>query len=247
MMNTKPQTLLIVDDEIDFREVLSLSFERKGFKTLMAGSGNEAMEMIKKNEAIDLIISDVQMPNGDGKELLKRVREYHFCKPIFLFLSGFSKVSAIEAYDGGAEGILTKPIDFSSILSVVIKALQPLQTRWQPSEWRGEANLTIKLKFESFDAIQSGRVLNIGRGGFYIASNETLPKVNDKVFFKIDFTRDVIPLIEGHGIVKWVRPSQEGLNAPGFGVEITDLNDETRNQLITLIHTMKMFRYIPKS
>ena len=65
--------LLIVDDEKGYREVLSAVFGAEGYSVVTAAGGNAALELLN-SEPIDVIISDVRMPDMDGIELLRKVR-----------------------------------------------------------------------------------------------------------------------------------------------------------------------------
>ena len=73
MINPKEITILIVDDEIDLRDSIAFDYKRKGFNVLVASSGNEAFEIVKKNK-VNVVLSDVRMPDGDGIELLYNIK-----------------------------------------------------------------------------------------------------------------------------------------------------------------------------
>jgi CheY-like chemotaxis protein len=64
--------ILIVDDEKNIREGLGRALELEGYRTLLAPDGEQAMEMVEKEE-VDLIIADLKMPGLSGQELLKKV------------------------------------------------------------------------------------------------------------------------------------------------------------------------------
>src|SRR5258708_2581984 len=123
-VNPKDHTLLIVDDEVDLREVLTYSLQRVGFKVLEAANGKEAFDIIKKQK-IDLVVSDIQMPGGNGIELLDNIRANHHELPVLLFLTGFADISVEEAYNKGAEALFSKPFDFRIVLRTILQALEP--------------------------------------------------------------------------------------------------------------------------
>ena len=68
--------ILIVDDEQSYRQLLTLVFESDGHSIRTAANGREAVELVKE-EAPDVIVSDVRMPDMDGIEMLRAVRETH--------------------------------------------------------------------------------------------------------------------------------------------------------------------------
>ena len=68
--------ILIVDDEQSYRQLLTLVFESDGHSIRTASNGREAVELVAE-EAPDVIVSDVRMPDMDGIEMLRTVRETH--------------------------------------------------------------------------------------------------------------------------------------------------------------------------
>jgi CheY-like chemotaxis protein len=118
------KTVLVVDDEEDLREILSLELSDAGYNVLCAVNGTEAFNLVK-SQAIDLVLSDVRMPNGDGIELLKNVKKYNSQRPAILLMSGFSDVTPEEACNFGAEALFNKPINFHRLLRKIAEYLQP--------------------------------------------------------------------------------------------------------------------------
>lgn len=109
--------ILVVDDVKSVRTVINALFKSEGFKVFEAGNGNEALNVLNENH-IDLVISDVNMPDMDGFELLKRIRENEKLKDIFVvLLTGKSdSENEIEGLTMGADDYITKPIDPQKVL-----------------------------------------------------------------------------------------------------------------------------------
>ena len=80
------QTILLVDDEVDLLEALELNMQMSGFKTLTATSGNKAFEVFQK-ENVDAIVTDIKMADGNGIELLKRVKKTNRSLPVVSFIT----------------------------------------------------------------------------------------------------------------------------------------------------------------
>lgn len=116
------KTALIVDDEPDLTEVISFQLNQMGIRTLEAHSGTEAWNIFVENPGIDLVISDVRMPSGDGIDLTKKIRKHQPSVPIVL-MSGFADVMEDEAKEMGAAVLLQKPMDLSDIGCWVQKLL----------------------------------------------------------------------------------------------------------------------------
>jgi len=245
-ISPKNFTLLIVDDEDDLREVLCFQFQREGFKVLEANSGKAAFEIVK-SQKVDLIITDIQMPGGNGVELLEKVRERNDETPIILFLTGFANLSVEVAFQKGAEAVFAKPFDQKVLLNAVLQALEPKDDRWRARLWRGDTALPVELTFPGLDSSRMGQVLNLSRGGAFVTYDKASPKVGDKIGFKIHFKEGSIVVIEGSGIVKWVRPGDKGEYPTGCGIEFVDLRDDTKSKVIELINFLKTKQYIPKT
>jgi DNA-binding NtrC family response regulator len=106
--------ILIVDDEKDLREVLRKTLELKGYEILEAQSGRRGFEIIQ-NQHVDLVITDIRMADGDGIELLKRIRVRDPKFPPVIMMSGFSGVTTAEAIALGASNYFVKPFSFREI------------------------------------------------------------------------------------------------------------------------------------
>lgn len=114
-------TLLVVDDEADLREAIVFDFKRKGFTVLSAKSGMDALELLKANR-VDLIISDVRMPEGDGIFLLEKIQSLETKIPL-IFVTGFTDYTEAECVKRGALKVIAKPFDRKALMSSVIEAL----------------------------------------------------------------------------------------------------------------------------
>lgn len=115
--------LLIVDDEDGLREVLVEYFAALGANTFEARNGREAIDLLKKQK-IDSIISDVKMPEVDGRSLLKWVKTQDFGTQTFIFITGFSDLSESIAKQEGADQLLNKPFNMSDLEDALSKALK---------------------------------------------------------------------------------------------------------------------------
>jgi two-component system response regulator PilR (NtrC family) len=112
-------SILIVDDEKATREGLSRYLSHE-YRTLKASNGKEAVELLRKNHSIDIVLSDIRMPQMDGMELLERIHEEN-PEIIVIFITAFYSIeSAIKAIQKGAYNYLNKPIDLDK-LDVIIK------------------------------------------------------------------------------------------------------------------------------
>lgn len=114
--------ILVADDEDALRSVLSSELEGEGYSVKDAADGQQAISWLKKQE-FDLILLDIKMPNVDGFEVLKFVKENH-PKTKVVMLTGFADLkNAIESKKLGAEDFVSKPYDLVDLLTTVERVL----------------------------------------------------------------------------------------------------------------------------
>jgi CheY-like chemotaxis protein len=120
-MHRQPQ-ILIVDDDGFIRDSVEHIAKFLGYKSTLAKNGHEALVCAKK-KIFDLIISDLYMPEMDGHELLKNIKEMQEYKNVpFLFLSGSNERSTwVKNLNAGADDFITKPFD-KKILALKLKS-----------------------------------------------------------------------------------------------------------------------------
>jgi DNA-binding NtrC family response regulator len=119
-MEIKP-TLLIVDDELGARQSLEVILD-DDFHVLTAESGQEALE-IAKNEPVDLILLDIHMPEMDGLEVLRKIKERDEEIDIIIVSALNLARKAVEAIKLGAYDYITKPYEPEDILSTVARVI----------------------------------------------------------------------------------------------------------------------------
>ena len=116
--------LLIVDDEIGIRELLSEILSDEGHAVVTAENAAQAKQIIR-DEPLDLILLDIWMPDTDGVTLLKDLSAQHLIHCPVVMMSGHATIdTAVEATRFGACDFLEKPISMQRLLSAVERALQ---------------------------------------------------------------------------------------------------------------------------
>lgn len=114
--------ILVVDDDVVLRDTIVFDFKRKGFKVFAAENGTNAFDIVK-SQNIDLVLSDIRMPNGDGIELLEKTRVRDPKIPIIILITGFSDANESELIQKGALQVIHKPFDRKKLMDSVILAL----------------------------------------------------------------------------------------------------------------------------
>jgi DNA-binding NtrC family response regulator len=118
--------LLVVDDEQSMRQLLSLVFGREGYEVRTARTGREALEILRLS-AVDVIISDVKMPDMSGIELLREVRAIAPDTPVIMMTAFATIETAREAFKLGADDFVQKPFDVDELKEIVRRAFDKLQ------------------------------------------------------------------------------------------------------------------------
>lgn len=119
-MNLSGKRILVVDDELEVRELMVELLEGLDFEVLEASCGNDAKKIVLSQE-LDLIISDQKMFNGDGLELLDFVRRENKLNTPFVLVTGFS--DGDQALDSGANAMIGKPFDCETFTKTINEVL----------------------------------------------------------------------------------------------------------------------------
>ncbi len=118
----KPR-ILVVDDEESIREFLDIMLRKEGYDVTCVEDGQKAIDILKK-KSFDLVISDLQMPNVTGIELLKHCRE-NYADLLFMMITAFGTAeSAVEAMKMGAYDYITKPFKIDEVRINIANALR---------------------------------------------------------------------------------------------------------------------------
>ena len=117
--------ILVIDDNPEFRDILRTHLEANGHKTLLAGNGEEGLALLERG-GIDIVLTDILMPQRDGVEVLREVKRRWPGLPV-IAISGGGWIGANEllgmAERLGADNILQKPVRRDDLLKAVDDAL----------------------------------------------------------------------------------------------------------------------------
>lgn len=123
----KPR-ILLVEDERDVRTMLE-RFLASTYQCLPAANGREALDLLKTERDVDLVVTDVRMPEMDGIQLLKAVRRLRPELPVIAITAYGNEETAIEALRAGATNYLRKPFKLQEFQAIVRKGVELAQTR----------------------------------------------------------------------------------------------------------------------
>jgi len=114
--------ILIVDDEVQIRKLLNITLQSNDYKVQEASTGKEAL-LIVANNTPDLILLDLGLPDENGHDVLKHLREW-FTNPIIIISVQSSEVDIVKALDDGANDYLVKPFRTGELLARIRSALR---------------------------------------------------------------------------------------------------------------------------
>jgi two-component system, OmpR family, KDP operon response regulator KdpE len=134
-MSAAPLRVLVVDDEPPIRKLLRMGLSAQGYQTLEAPNGKVALELL--NEAPDLIILDLGLPDMQGHDLLRTIRTRNESVPIVVLSSRGDEAGKVQALDLGADDYITKPFGMDELLARMRAALRhQLQTHGERPVFR---------------------------------------------------------------------------------------------------------------
>jgi DNA-binding response OmpR family regulator len=169
---TKNKTILVCDDEKDIVDVLSYNLTKEGFNVITAYNGQEALQKISPE--IDLILLDVMMPQLDGIEICKRLRENPKTRDIsIIFLTARnSEIDEIKGLEAGGDDYISKPISIKRLLARINSVLRRKEVSTSPEKLKiGK----ITLDLDNYEIEIENQIISLPRKEFetfvYLAKN----------------------------------------------------------------------------
>jgi two-component system, OmpR family, KDP operon response regulator KdpE len=121
-MSAAPAKILVIDDEPPIRKLLRMGLASQGYEVLEAPNGKTALELLAGKPA--LVILDLGLPDVDGLELLRRIRQAQADVPIVVLSSRGDEAGKVAALDLGADDYVTKPFGMEELLARMRAALR---------------------------------------------------------------------------------------------------------------------------
>jgi len=121
-VNAQPQTILIIEDEVQIRRFVRSSLASHGYALLEAGSGQEGVEHAAQSRP-DCVILDLGLPDMEGLEVLRRIRSWS-AVPIVILTARGQEQDKIALLDAGADDYLTKPFGVGELLARLRAAMR---------------------------------------------------------------------------------------------------------------------------
>jgi len=161
------RSILIVDDEKNIRNGLAMAMELEGYESLTAEDGASAWALMGKKD-VDLVITDLRMPNLSGEQLLQKITSAYPRLPVIILTGHGTIETAVDAMRRGAIDFFTKPVELDRLSLVVKKALSTTDLYAEHERLKAEV-ATLKAR-NRYDRI-------VGKSQKMVALMETVAQV----------------------------------------------------------------------
>lgn len=141
-MSAAKAAILVVDDDLSMRELLSFMLGREGYRVETASGGKEALAVLKER-GFDLLLCDIRLGDISGLEVLKAARELHPGAVVIMISAFASTETAVEAMNLGAYDYVPKPFNKDELLETVEKALELRTVEKEKETLEGELRRSL--------------------------------------------------------------------------------------------------------
>jgi uncharacterized protein (TIGR02266 family) len=220
--------ILVVDEVPMFREIIGLFLARSG-RVLGAGSGEEAVALARR-ERPDVILVDLFLPDGDGVDLVRTMRQDALLAntPAIVLSGSPAAADRARALRAGANDVLSKPLDRFSLIEAVNRFLRPGLPRGLP-----RVEVEARVRFRAGDHEGWGTARNLSRGGMFVAATATAPPESEVALeFPLPETDRVLATTAR---VVWCREGA-GRSSGGMGLCFLELDAESARSIDVFVH-----------
>ena len=155
--------ILVVEDDKNLRKLIVTTLKRNDYETYEATNGIEALDVIEK-EYIDLVISDIMMPEMDGIELTKDLRGSNYKVPILLITAKSTINDKREGFLSGADDYMVKPIDIEELILRVKVLLKRANAANEKKLKIGK----LVLDYNQLSVVRNGKNYQLAQKEFYL-------------------------------------------------------------------------------
>jgi DNA-binding response OmpR family regulator len=198
--------VLMVDDEEQFRATTKKILDKRGFDTIVAESGEAAIDKIKENP--DVVILDIKMPGIDGHEALKQIKKLKPDLPVIMLTGHGALPSAMEALATGAFDYLSKPCDIDLLASKITDAYQ--QKEKKPREEKRVVEIMVPIdNYTTLDEEQtvSDAILKLKESFSSMISTSRLMESSHRSVLVFDNTGNVKGLLVIDDLLEGIKPA----------------------------------------
>jgi two-component system, OmpR family, response regulator RegX3 len=194
------RTILLIEDEESISDPLAAALAREGFTPLVAGTAAQGLELFESRSP-DLVLLDVMLPDGDGREVLRRIRETSRTPVVMLTARG-EEMDRVLGLELGADDYVTKPFSAAELAARIRAVLRRAGEAAEPGGVVLEAG-DVRMNLDTHEATQAGEALDLTvkefellrvlleRSGKLVRRDELVHEVWDPAWFGSTKTLDV--------------------------------------------------------
>ncbi len=161
-MENNERAILVVDDEINIRELVRFNLESRGFKVIEAADGEEALNLAKTKDPA-LIILDLMLPKIDGLEVCRILKGDPSTKklPIIMLTALGDEIDKIVGLELGADDYITKPFSPRELVARVRAVIRRVEEREEPKGQPVEKSYGLDIDEQKYEAKLNGKKLEL--------------------------------------------------------------------------------------
>lgn len=122
-MTDRQPRVLVVDDELDFLDLFTKRFQKRGVEVSSRSNGPDALRFLDENQ-VDVVVLDVRMPKMDGIEVLKEIKKRHPLVQVIMLTGHGSVNSGIQGMSHGAYDYVMKPFNLDDLMGRIAQAVE---------------------------------------------------------------------------------------------------------------------------
>lgn len=243
-MTSHSNRVLLVDDDPDLLDVFTFYLEEVGFEVTSA-LGGKAAGAIFREGSFSVVISDQQMPEGSGLELLDEVKSLKPDQAFGLFFSEVDQLKLAQAYARGADYLLAKPIDAEGLTAATRFLELSLADRWSS---KGKSQSKVHPAHSPHTVVTEAGEEQLGRGGLFlqVEAHDTSWAASGSILsFKVEIRGSKSLVLEGEAIVRWVLPGPAQFSQRILGLEFISMSPASCIAVLDLIQRRNPRCHIP--
>jgi DNA-binding response OmpR family regulator len=212
--------VLMVDDEEQFRATTKKLLNRRGFETILAGSGEEAVDKLDENP--DVVILDIKMPGMDGHQALKEIKSRIPDVPVIMLTGHGTMPSAREALIEGAFDYLSKPCDIDVLAAKITDAYQQVKAEGVAGEKRV---MDVMIPLEDYTTMKGSQtigeaILKLRESFTSKVSTSRIMETGHRSILILDDKSEVEGILSIRDLLKGIMPAYLGASKPSMADSI---------------------------
>ncbi len=149
--------ILIVEDDTGLREGIELALRQNDYNFAACGELQTAREILKENR-VDLVLLDINLPDGSGYDLLKEIKSKHTC-PVIILTANDLEIDEVKGLELGADDYITKPFSLMVLRARIDKVFRESQERRKTEYHFG----TLSFDFNIMRFMKAGQEINVSK------------------------------------------------------------------------------------